>query len=789
MRRARPLFAVLLSLAMPALAHAQGSLLARSPAAQVTLRSGTATASLVTGLDLRLPGDDRVEAARALLTEDAELFGFDPALSDLVPVRPQTAGPFTYYRFHQRHLGLPVLGADAVVTVDCAGVVRMVGAALARPGEVPTTFAVDAEQAAAVAARVVQPERWPGKPKLVRRALAGVAGDWRGVWEVVVAAERPLGAHHVWVDGITGEVLQSTNHLLHQFQGYAYPNCPEAGAYTQVALANLSDPAGLKGDYIDLYSDCTPASMGGYGCAPTDRVAKPDANGDYFLLPKEGSTSDGFAEVHTFFHLNQMHDWFKSTGFDGLDHISMPVAVNYTQDYQMSCNAGYAESAIIVGLCNLQLLGGSGYVNFAYDSLSVMHEYTHGAVDHGAGVDFYAVDSMGLVAQQMGLHEGFADFFPAMVLDDPKVGRHVGPKTGTGEYFRTLTEFRSCPDHLVGEAHEDGQIWGSANWEAYVATGKSQEAPRALFEGLLALTTRPTFQEAALAVLAAATTAHPTVLAQLQDAYTAHGLMGCGRELEIRSGQKLSGSLSNPQYMGLSSSTPFEAQYKVLVPAGASSLAWTLKGTNDQGSTVSNVKFYVQYGSPVVYKTSGMSCLQPNCTVRTSSFTMTNPAPGPYYVLPVGTNYGWVQAYGFEVTATVTGGEAYDGGFPWYPDGGLPGLDAARPDAAMPKDAAAPGPDAAAPGPDAAAPGPDASTVVVGSDAEVVPSPDGSAVGAGDASQPAGLDAATAGTDAGGSPGSNGCGCGLPGTTDPAAGAFVLAAGLALARSIRRRQA
>ncbi|MGC4122968.1 MAG: M4 family metallopeptidase [Myxococcales bacterium] len=654
-RAALSLSAVLFALALPAAAAARGNFLERNPQAQVTLRAGTTAPSLVTGLEIPLAAGDATEAVRALLTEEAEFFGFDSALSALEARAPQTAGRFTYYRFGQTHLGLPVLGADVVATVDEKGRVRIVGDALVHLGQLPTSFLVTGPQAVAAAVAAVKPVRWSGEPKLVRRAFAGIAGEWRAVWEVVLSVAEPFGSFHVSVDSLTGEVLQAANHRWTLNQGKAYLNCPEAGSPTQVDLIHMNSTTNLIGSYVEMYSNCMPPNMSQANCSASNRVAKPDTNGDYLFTPNEGSTRDAFAEVHTYYHLNQMHDWFAADGFTGLD-FPMKVAVNYTQDFMMSCNAGYSDDAIVVGLCNLQWMTGSpGYVNFAYDSLSVMHEYSHGAVDNGAAVDWYNVDPMGLVGQQMGLHEGFADFFPAVLLDDPQVGRHVGAKTDGSPYLRTLTEFRSCPANIVGEPHEDGQIWGSANWEAYVASAKDPQLPRAVFEGLLALTTRPTFQDAAMAVLAVAQAAHPDVQDELQAAYTAHGLMACGREVELASGQKISGmlmkpsSLFKPEVSPAPTTTPFEMQFKVLVPANATSLAFTVKATAEDmfggSSPTSNVKYYVQYGSSVVYKLSGMTAT----TVKTASFTLTNPAPGPYYVLPVGTSFsGTTQDYRFE---------------------------------------------------------------------------------------------------------------------------------------------
>jgi hypothetical protein len=59
----------------------------------------------------------------------------------------------------------------------------------------------------------VQPRRWSGEPQRVRQAIAGVAGEWRAVWEVKLGVAEPVGSYHGWVDGFTGEVLQATNHF------------------------------------------------------------------------------------------------------------------------------------------------------------------------------------------------------------------------------------------------------------------------------------------------------------------------------------------------------------------------------------------------------------------------------------------------------------------------------------------------------------------------------------------------------------------------------------------------
>ncbi|MBI5547119.1 MAG: hypothetical protein HY901_24830, partial [Deltaproteobacteria bacterium] len=459
----RAFFVLLLAavVSVPAAAASSRGFLESLPGAQVHLRAGRSTPSLVTNLDVTLPVGDRDAAIARLIVEGADFFGFDSALSTFQPgERPTTFGKVAVHRFAQHHQGLPVLGAEIAVTVDERGRIRMMAVGAERIGLLPIDFRVTEAEAVKAALAHVRPRKWSGQIKSARKAIAEAGDGFRAVWEVRFASAAPIGAWRVLVDAEEPVVHEAANHFMNLNQGLVYPNSPEVdhNTTTQVTLTNLTSTTRLTGASVQMFSDCIPAAMGG-DCGPSDRVSLADSNGDYLIAPNEGSVSDGFAEVHTYHHLEQMHAWFKANNFNGLDFV-MDVGVNYANDNWgtgMNCNAGYGENAIIVGLCDLSLLGKRGWVNFAYDSLSVMHEYTHGAVDHSAAFVRYKIDDWGLVAQQMGLHEGFADFFPAMVLDDPKIGRHVGPKTGTGEYFRNLEDVRTCPDHVVGESHDDGQ--------------------------------------------------------------------------------------------------------------------------------------------------------------------------------------------------------------------------------------------------------------------------------------------------------------------------------------------
>jgi MYXO-CTERM domain-containing protein len=681
------------------------------PSAQVHLRDGSEVASFISGVGLGLQKGAPEDVASGLVSSWPEVLGFDPALTGFALERAVVAGELTAFRFRQQHQGLPVLNGEVVVSVDGRGRVHSISNGLQRLSALSTAYSLSGEAALRAAVGAVRPTTWPGKAQRLEKVIAGVEGEWRAVWLVEFGSLKPLGRWRVLVDPEAPRVLAVSN-LIKTIQGYAYEVSPEVANYAAVDLADLSSPTQLVGKWVDVYSDCMPLRGYGYDCTDANRQAAADATGNFLLTPAEGAATDPFAEVQSYYHLGMMHEFFKGLGFTGVD-LSMAVAANFTLDQDLACNAAYIGDAMVIGLCDT----GRSQVNFAYDSLTIMHEYTHGAVDHSAGLAMTELDGWGLAGMPGGLNEGYADFFPAVVLDDHVVGRHVAPKLGQGTSFRDLEDFKKCPDDLAGEVHDDSVIWSGANWEAYKAVNKDPALPAIVFQGLVSLASTATFDDAARATLAAATAAgNVAVHDALSAAYGNHGVLGCARSVGVPTDSKITGSLYNPYMLQLNTtSMPGEVQYRLAVPEGARTLDFSIKATALGGTTdkTTSLNVLVSAGQHVVYKGSTTTA-QWNSGGK-ATLSISAPAGGVYYILPVGKNFGQSMGYSFEITPEVVV-EA--------PDAGVE-----LPDAAAPVDAAQVVPDAASVPPDASeqtdasAPGLDASQTVV-ADAAVAEMPD-----------------------------------------------------------------
>lgn len=616
--------------------------------------------ALITGLSAPLRSADAA-GAHLFLREWADLFGLDLSQGEFSLRKTLGHEHGTVHRFAQVYRGLDVLDSDVAVTVRRDGRISMVSSGVRAFGDLPVEFTVSREEAVAAAIRELNPEIEPAEVKRAGRVIANIGGRYEAVWLVEVPAARPFGFFRIFVarDGL--RVLGIQNRML-RAQGNVYPDSPEIGNYEAVTLQDLSGGAVLSGPYIDVYTGCSPAYG---GCSK--RGAAADANGDFLYTPNEGNTNDPFAEVNAFYHLNNMRGWFSDNGFTYMDHL-LEAGVNFTSSYdcQTACNAFYAANTVTIGLCQkgTQCNPFGPAINFGYDADVFMHEYTHGAVEHSAGLGMYEIDEYGLMGGAAGMNEGYADYFAGVATNDPVTGRHID-KMAPGSLKRNMDEVGVCPGQIAGESHEDGKVWASANWTAFKKSGRDPNVPKAILMTLPGLTNQPTMQDAANATLATASAYGQAVEDAIRNAYEEHGILECGREAPIKNGATLAGWLLNPQMLYIqSSSTPFVLQYRLDVPEGATRLDVTV-GANDLATwsdVTSRVKVYINKDSHVVYSSYGSPQAEWTTAGRTS-FTITAPQAGTYYFLPVGTLYGQSQGYQFQLTPKYVAAQPEDAGF------------------------------------------------------------------------------------------------------------------------------
>jgi len=370
---------------------------------------------------------------------------------------------------------------------------------------------------------------------------------------------------------------------------------PKVGTLSTVELKGVTTAGQLTGDFADAQS-CGASSTGTVTC---ERHALPDATtGDYLHDPEEPSFTDPFAEVQAYYHVDSFHRWMKDTfGFARLGDQQIKVMVNFN----FETTGGNTE-----GLYNAffgdvdddgkgELVFGQGTRDFAYDADVIYHEFTHSVVEETSNLTA-SLDALGFNMTPLSINEAFADLFSSIRAGDPKVGEYAGGKNP----IRDLLGSATCPDNLSGESHQDGLLWGRACWAMREQAQDKAAFDDALYKTMVALDPGAGLDDAAALFVKVATLADASLAALAQSELTARGLTDCTRIIPLKEGDK-----RRAYIMGIASLQPLQVvpapfQYRIEVPATATSLIVNV-GSSWGGSSTASIGAYLRKDSPVSY--------------------------------------------------------------------------------------------------------------------------------------------------------------------------------------------
>ncbi len=490
-------------------------------------------------------------AAKSFLVAHGPAFGV--SATDFASPRTTRVSDGTIVRLTQTWRGLPVYGAQMVVRIADNGVVQQAFFGGSTQLDLDTTPVYTATDAALRAWELAT-----GMPTL--DAAPQNTTDWaslmilprgkgRLVWAVRVAAPNPTAAGVYIYDAITGDLVGVEKAArFAEANVFIPPNPTEVRKTTQVKLTGLNstgEGSTLENPWVECFNCLDrgvtrPVNYGGqtYQIPECTEIhtAEADADGNFLYAPvlpstyaAEGSRDDAFAEVNMFYHVDAIYEYFRSLGLEELRQKQMHAVVNFQIpdfralqqgrsalapfDNAFFMPAGYQYASD--GDRDMIVFGQGEDVDFSYDADVIYHEFTHAVVNSTSNLDLGIVDEQGYSESGLSLNEGFADYFAALFTDDPVVGDYVGSTVGnwyggTSEGLRTIANDNSCPRNIIGEGHNDGLFWTGALWDIRNAFRKSfgDEAlkdglDRMMYEVLAGLPRRPSFADAADAVLAA----------------------------------------------------------------------------------------------------------------------------------------------------------------------------------------------------------------------------------------------------------------------------------------------
>ncbi|QHT65332.1 peptidase M36 [Rhodocytophaga rosea] len=309
-------------------------------------------------------------------------------------------------------------------------------------------------------------------------------------WKIIVKSQKPVGEWKIYLDAITGGIIDKINMLRTlEGQGKVFdPNpvvtlkdtslednaqIPDA-AYRLVPLRDLSNSGMLDGPYVT--TKLTP-----------NRVKRSDAK---FIFRRE---ERAFKEVMVYFHIDRVQRYIQQLGFTNI--LNRPIEVNI--DGIREDNSFYSPST-------KSLTFGTGGVDDAEDAEIILHEYGHAILDD-------QVPGFGPRGEARAMGEGFGDYLAASFFSDnkpdvlkPTVGNWDAVAYSGAEppCLRRLDSNKKYPKDIVGEEHDDGEIWSACLWELRKALGGRTSDQLVIAHHFL-LTPTTKFEEAANALITA----------------------------------------------------------------------------------------------------------------------------------------------------------------------------------------------------------------------------------------------------------------------------------------------
>ena len=442
-----------------------------------------------------------VESARVALRSTARLISLDADAAGTLPlVRRRESLSATHLTFEATAGGIPVDRGRVTVHVDRSGAVRLITANRAgmHGGRRPT-FTRSESDIIETAFHLLEIEGALRGDVTVRRVVYPAGkGSVRAGWRVGIPATVPLGDWDILVDDATLDMVEVANLLRYvdgggrvfdpnpivalQERGYpavdinkmedmddsaaAVPN----EAYEYVTLRDLSEKDDEYGYLSGMYVATTPTG---------NRAYEPGS-----LSFNYDRGDDRFGEVMVYYHIDSYQRYLQQLGFDDVCNVRTLVNVNgTTQD-----NSFYSPRTGMI-------LMGSGGVDDAEDADIIIHEYSH-----AIQTDIIS-DNFGAFLEASSLAEGISDYLPTSYFGNlGYTPAYLGEWDATAytswrpAYLRRVDTLKIYPDDIVGEPHDDGEIYSSALWHIRASVGQTV-ADQLVIESMFYMSTDVTFLE------------------------------------------------------------------------------------------------------------------------------------------------------------------------------------------------------------------------------------------------------------------------------------------------------
>jgi len=313
-----------------------------------------------------------------------------------------------------------------------------------------------------------------------------------------IAGDRPLRRS---ADG-TGKVFQPNPVFSSQNTGLSDNGDANSAALAAqqatVTIPRLDGTGYLRGDYVD----CTLGASDAFSGALSFSYTRDD---------------DRFEQVNAYFHIDAVQAWFQGT-------LGITDANNRVQS--VDAHAIPDDNSYYDGF-DLALHFGDGGVDDGEDGDVVAQEYGHAVQDN-------IVPGFGETNEGGAMGEGFGDYLACTRHESGSAAFDAATASWDATAYssanppalRRVDGTKHYPEDIVGEVHDDGEIWSSALWAIRTAIGRQGADPIIVASHFL-LTPSAVFSDGAQAILSANETIRGGADATaIQTAFADRGISG-----------------------------------------------------------------------------------------------------------------------------------------------------------------------------------------------------------------------------------------------------------------------
>jgi Zn-dependent metalloprotease len=465
-----------------------------------------------------------IESAKRLLSDYAEMFGIED-LSHLLPIEIDRDESGASFLFEQVVSGIRVVGGEWSVHTNKHGQLIATGGQYFTMKGLAAGPVRPSEECHSTVERFRFSDGGVSDGTLM---ILGAIGNARLVWKFSTFSKRIPGQWAVYVDALVPQkILRVHREFVEETAtGKVFHENPTVSpGLAAEQFRYLKDAGELTGKYTRTYN-------ANFQLTPPGRIdvsqytTAAEADEDY-TYP---TTDSRFSEAMAYFHINVVHDRWRSFGFRKLNR-QLPVFVNVaTSTGEGFDNAFYTRGrsgplrngAIVMG-------GGNFFQNFGHDADVYYHEYGHAVLDRAKPGFFEAVENN----YPWAFHEGFSDISSAAITGNSKLAEFALSSRETGKFFgRNIENKNSFPQDVIlkgygkSESHHTGLIIGGAWWDLQKTTG-IDTAQKILYRSLVFLPNNMTFFDLRDAMLTADLRTHGGVNeAAITGAFAKHGISG-----------------------------------------------------------------------------------------------------------------------------------------------------------------------------------------------------------------------------------------------------------------------